>query len=671
VPRTCRRFIHAAVVLTAGALLATPAYATGITSLTEQGGNGDAYVPELVPGGVVTDSPLYNNRSDVTFETAPPLVAGANLVRTDNAERGNGSYSIDVGISGSQPLALIYNDLAGSPSWIAANGFIDTGTNTYVLVNKGTSSERSLVYSVYVAPFADETVTLGAQTSTRAFYTAAEVPPSRQTVTVYLLAGQSNMLGRGETSALPAALTGAQHDVMFDDSGAFDALAPAGGSSGEFGPEVLFGRTTADALSSRQIALVKHAVGGTNLASDWDPSGGPQYTTFINRVDTALQRIRDMGLEPELGGMLWMQGERDSRDQAMADAYQTNLVNFITAVRDHLDEPDLPFIIGLPTESLPPGNYPYQDTVRAAQRYVNESMGSTAIVETADLTLKSDNVHFDGAGQIGLGERFAAMQQRVDTYIHDRLDFNTAGEFDAHFTQVTYADPGADPMVEADGIGIGGSRGVTPAKQRITAVYDRAFDLSGVGNYVMLSLMLEKSADNNNRVVTSIAGLLADPADGLEPVPTNWAGIRLDTRNNDNDPTRWLWDWFLREGGASFTGPDHSDSLVEDHWYKFVVKIRNEGQGQIGLWGALEDWGDDGLMVLSTVFTTDWTLLDSSLAGDPTVYAAWRADVDGGVSAIDNWYVESFVVPEPVTLVGLAAGAAALAGYLRRRRAGL
>src|SRR5690349_6297987 len=107
---------------------------------------------------------------------------------------------------------------------------------------------------------------------------------------VYLLGGQSNMLGRAATSGLPASLQQPQNDVTFylrdpgsPSTGKYNALVPLQpltSSGSTFGPEITFGRTMADQHPGRHVALLKYADGGTNLAVNWAPGTGADYQAF-------------------------------------------------------------------------------------------------------------------------------------------------------------------------------------------------------------------------------------------------------------------------------------------------------------------------------------------------------------------------------------------------------
>ncbi len=173
------------------------------------------------------------------------------------------------------------------------------------------------------------------------------VPHDSPRVKVFLLGGQSNMVGQGIASELRPPLDAPQGDVMFwhnansnnnhTNSGAGWIFLQRWRPS-EFGPEMSFGRLVADAMPGERIALIKHAIGGTNLHVQWRPGDdgrhGPMYAGFLSTVGLACERLRQSGLEPQFEGMLWMQGESDARDGTMARRYEENFARFIQKVRE-------------------------------------------------------------------------------------------------------------------------------------------------------------------------------------------------------------------------------------------------------------------------------------------------------------------------------------------------
>lgn len=235
-------------------------------------------------------------------------------------------------------------------------------------------------------------------------------------VEVYLLAGQSNMDGYGYVSGLPPAWRVGQPDVplYWSGWGAFGPLAPASyGGAIYAGPEVSFGRALADA--GRSVALVKHAVGGTDLAAYWnpgadaaDPDVGAGWSTFVASMRAAEVELDAAGRPWRWAGFAWMQGESDALVPEWAAAYEANLAHLVARVREETGVPDLPVAVGLiACEGLCDAGL---DTVRAAQEAVALADAAVDTVETLDLPRNAyDAWHYDGPSNRVLGERLASV----------------------------------------------------------------------------------------------------------------------------------------------------------------------------------------------------------------------------------------------------------------------
>jgi len=249
---------------------------------------------------------------------------------------------------------------------------------------------------------------------------------------VYLLGGQSNMVGVGQVNALSPSLRLEQSDVWIYWSGwpAWRGLQPSSdysdGSATYMGPEVSFGRAMADAHPDREVYLIKHAVGGTDLAEYWypgvgdsDPTMGQGYAVWLQTVRDGLETLAAEGVEAQVAGMIWMQGESDATYEPWSLAYRGNLEHLIQRVRDDVGVDDLPFSLGLiDGRDLAV----YRDSVRQAQQAVADADPAVFAFETEDLgTYPSDGWHYQGTGLRVMGERFAATLLGLET-----PDFPTA-----------------------------------------------------------------------------------------------------------------------------------------------------------------------------------------------------------------------------------------------------
>jgi hypothetical protein len=221
---------------------------------------------------------------------------------------------------------------------------------------------------------------------------------------VYILAGQSNMQGSAHQRTFAAMgddpETAPLLDEILDADGTPVVCENAwityrtGGREGErlrcgkvkvgygfdrerIGPEYAFGLTL-DAALEEPVLIIKAAWGGKSLAVDFRPPGagpyepsaaekergrvpapgevGRYYREMIRFVRTTLQdagSIRqavpgyDAEQGYELAGFVWFQGWNDMCNRHHLKQYTVNLIHFIKDVREELDAPTLPFIVGI------------------------------------------------------------------------------------------------------------------------------------------------------------------------------------------------------------------------------------------------------------------------------------------------------------------------------------
>lgn len=233
-------------------------------------------------------------------------------------------------------------------------------------------------------------------------------------VKVVLLGGQSNMQGAGKRAELESPYSEPLDRVMIWNWGKWVPLSPNLNINppGQFGPEISFGHAIAQAYPGQDIRLVKYAKGGTALYDDWSPDvKGEQYTKFMQNAKGALADLDASKVKYEIVGMLWLQGESDA-DENKGEDYEKNLTSFIAHMRKEFKTPDMPFVIARVRDHFG-GATGQAKIVRDAQVKIGNSGKINAWFDTDDLSMRNPG-HYDGAGLLEIGKRFAASLEKIE-----------------------------------------------------------------------------------------------------------------------------------------------------------------------------------------------------------------------------------------------------------------
>ena len=222
---------------------------------------------------------------------------------------------------------------------------------------------------------------------------------------LFLLAGQSNMAGRGKVERQDSVATPQvmKLDRTMQWVPAVDPLHWDKPAIVGVGP----GRSFALALVARDfdlaVGLIPAAVGGSPISS-WEP-GALDSATRTHPYDDALARLRVAQKSGTLRAVLWHQGEADATP-ARSVLYAARLRALIERFRADAGDPTLPFVIGQLGRFYKPGS----DDVRrvdSVHRAIAASVPNVAYVSSEGLRHKGDTVHFDARSARTLGERYA------------------------------------------------------------------------------------------------------------------------------------------------------------------------------------------------------------------------------------------------------------------------
>ncbi len=229
---------------------------------------------------------------------------------------------------------------------------------------------------------------------------------------VFIFAGQSNMVGRAaKVEELPEALQAPQKNWAFHGN-QWVPLEPGKTQNPEiegFGPEISFAAAMAEHLGE-PIGIIKYSRGGTNLHTQWNVEKQNQpkslYAALIHLVEKAKATK-----EIEIVGMTWMQGEADSKTEAIAIAYGDHYRKLITQARKDFDNPAMPFIAGRVNPAKESVFTP--EIVEITRKHQeNPKLEHYDWVDCDDLPKIGDKVHYATTGLVTMGER---MSEKIIT----------------------------------------------------------------------------------------------------------------------------------------------------------------------------------------------------------------------------------------------------------------
>jgi len=309
------------------------------------------------------------------------------------------------------------------------------------------------------------------------FSAAAQAEAPVKQADLYILAGQSNAAGYSNINQKVYGNISVTYEQQIgqDDSrngtgysnvlyfGTADIAASAamptpalqptkiglGRAAGYMGPELGMAKELSKSYTDENPAvIVKYAFGGTylgdyagtknetknagnwaspSLTAKWKSEGktihqynGVCYDRLLQITRDAFTALRAQGYTPSVKGYIWMQGEADAGDPALANAYEENLTMFIDDLRSDVaeiaedeDAANRPFVIGKICSSGWFGNN--IATVRAAEDAVAAKLSGVFTFDTDEFKIHNDNgtangsddYHFNAGDMYLLGQRFA------------------------------------------------------------------------------------------------------------------------------------------------------------------------------------------------------------------------------------------------------------------------
>jgi hypothetical protein len=235
---------------------------------------------------------------------------------------------------------------------------------------------------------------------------------NRRDFHLYILAGQSNMAGRGKVAEQDNqvhprvyVLNNEKEWELAKDPLHFDKPGIAG-----VGPGLAFGKTMASYRKHVRIGLIPCAAGGSPISS-WT-KGGYHDQTKSHPYDDAIERAKVTMKDGVIKGIIWHQGESDSTPEKV-QVYQAKLEELIASFRRDLGDENLPFVVGKLGDFYVERN-PNAGSINEILEGIPLTVKNTACVDAAGLTPKSDLIHFDAESARELGRRYAEQMIKLE-----------------------------------------------------------------------------------------------------------------------------------------------------------------------------------------------------------------------------------------------------------------
>ncbi len=252
---------------------------------------------------------------------------------------------------------------------------------------------------------------------------------NRITVDCLLMAGQSNEVGHDSIGSPTSTYTSVQKNTLIwykpntidsTNNGVLQEFLYGKNNQWETaalnynGPELVTGYNYYQA-TGRRLLIIKYGYDGSGLVDDgtvwanglwqWDAnstnaSGLLHYSNFINNfIIPCILKCKANGIDLNIKGLSWCQGETDALDAERSAAYETTLIAMINRLVTDLTPYNVlnsgfkPIIsrINAPTRT-------YRAAVRTAQANVATSF-NCPLIDTDGYPLLADNVHYTRAGQ--------------------------------------------------------------------------------------------------------------------------------------------------------------------------------------------------------------------------------------------------------------------------------
>lgn len=244
--------------------------------------------------------------------------------------------------------------------------------------------------------------------------------PNPDSLYVFIMAGQSNMAGRGfvePQDTLPnkriLTIDKSMKWVYAKEPLHFYEPSLTGLDCG-----MSFAKKLLDSIPEGiSIAVIPCAVGGSSI-EQWINNETFRGVTLLDNFKDKVGFAKDYGI---IKGIIWHQGESNAKSE-LIQKYSQRLDSLINRFRFLVKNDTLPIILGeLGSYSKPTEKQMRWDSINTVIQNIAWKYKNIGLVKTGDLKHKGDNVHFDSESQRILGERYAKKYIEIAMPAHNNV----------------------------------------------------------------------------------------------------------------------------------------------------------------------------------------------------------------------------------------------------------
>jgi hypothetical protein len=236
-----------------------------------------------------------------------------------------------------------------------------------------------------------------------------DVPKKSETL-VFILAGQSNMAGRGfvrprDTIASDRILTINQKGALILAKEPLHFYEPTrtGLDCG-----LSFAKTLLKSIPDNiTILLIPTAVGGSSLRQ-WINDSTYRSVQLLTNFK---QKVALGKMYGTIAGILWHQGESEA-NATNIPLFKNNLATLFTSFRSIVGNPELPILVGELGQFEP--NATNKMMINQQLLELKNKDLFTALISSKNLQCMSDSVHFNSKSQRLLGKRYARAFVKIN-----------------------------------------------------------------------------------------------------------------------------------------------------------------------------------------------------------------------------------------------------------------